>query len=248
MEDVEEKSPSSAEVRQQIEDLTAALAARDSFIALVGHELRNSVAPMLLLAEQFAVLATDPGLRPTVASRAAMLTRNLNKFVTTVDRVVEVADLRRGRFRLDLATVDMVEVVRNVCHDLEREAEAGGAELVIEADGAVTGLWDRARLAQIASNLVSNAIRYAGGGRIELAVHGRDREGELVVQDHGPGLDPAVLPRLFDPFDYQRAHRAGGFGIGLWVVKTLCNAMHGSVIAENLSGGGARFCVVLPRG
>lgn len=238
----------SGEAQQRIDELTTALAARDSFIGLVGHELRNAVAPMLLLAEQFAILAEDPNVSPMLTSRVAMLMRNLNKFVATVDRVAEVADLRRGRLQLDPAAVNLVEVVEEVCRDARREAAAGGAELVIDAPEPVTGRWDRARLRQIVTALVSNAIRYGGGGRIELAIGDRGGDAQLVVRDHGPGLEPATLPHLFERFDHERNRRGGGFGIGLWLVKTLCTAMHGSVTAENDTNGGACFCVVLPRG
>jgi signal transduction histidine kinase len=239
--------PAPVDASRQIEELTTALAARDSFIALVGHELRNSVAPMVLLAEQFTTLAEDPRAPPLMASRVAVLTRNLHKFVATVDRVAEIADLRRGKLRLELDQIDLVDVATTVCRDAEREAAAAGAELVIQAHEQVVGTWDRSRLKQIVGNLVSNAIRYAGG-RIELHIRIRDSDGELVVRDQGPGIDPAVLPSIFEPFDRARSGRTSGFGVGLWLAKTLCNAMHGDVTAENSASGGVSFCVVLPRG
>jgi len=241
------RESTSSEARQ-IHELTTALAARDRFISLVGHELRNAIAPMLLLAEQFAALASDPQAPPTVSSRAAMLIRNLNKFVSTIDRVAEVADLRKGKLKLVPAATDLVGVVDEVCLETRREAVAAGVSLVIDASEPVIGRWDRVRVKQIISNLLSNAIRYGGGGRVEITIRVRASDGELVIRDHGPGLDPGALPRLFDCFNDSGARHAGGFGIGLWVVKTLCTAMRGSVTAENCSGGGARFCVVLPRG
>jgi len=239
---------SMVDARQQVHELKAALAARDSFIGLLGHELRNAVAPMLLLAEQFAALADEPSAPPLVVSRVAMLIRNLNRLVATVDRIAEVADLRRGKLRLDPSAVDLVEVAEEVCHEAQREATAGGAVLVIEATGAVTGQWDRTRIKQIIASLVSNAIRYGGGGRVEIGLRGEGGAGEIVVRDHGPGIDLAALPRLFDRFDHERSGRGGGFGIGLWLVKTLCTAMQGTVTATNDSSGGAVFCVALPRG
>jgi two-component system OmpR family sensor kinase len=237
-----------SEDQRQIQELTTALAARDHFLALVGHELRNSVAPMVLLAEQFQTAVEDPRSPPFMASRMALLTRNLNKFVATIDRVAEVADLRRGKVRLDPMLVDLVTVTRGVCRDLEREAAAAGAELVIDAPDSLIGRWDRARVRQIVANLVSNAIKYGEGGRVELSLRDRDGAAELVIQDHGPGLDPAALPQLFEPFDHDRIGRRSGFGIGLWLVKTLCTAMQGSVTADSATTSGARFCVVLPRG
>jgi signal transduction histidine kinase len=231
-----------------IEELTAALAGRDRFISHIGHELRNSIAPMLLLADQFTLLASDPRVHANVATRVAMLTRNLNRFISTIDRVAEVTDLRRGKLQLLPESADLGVVVGEVCREASAEAAAAGAELVLEAGEPVVGRWDRDRLKRIASNLVSNAIRYGGGGRVEISIRSAGGDGELVVRDHGPGLAAAALPRLFDCFDYNNGQRTGGFGVGLWVVKTLCTAMRGTVTACNASGGGARFCVVLPRG
>jgi signal transduction histidine kinase len=241
-------------VHPDVAQLTAALAGRDSFIGVLGHELRNSVSPMLLLAEQLRAMADEPAAPPALASRVAMLTRNLGKLVATIDRVAEVAELRRGTVQLALTTVNLADVITEVCRAMEREAAAAGVTLVCSEIAPVHGMWDRGRIKQIVENLLSNAIRYGGGGRVELASVDRGSAGELIVRDHGPGLEPAILTHLFDPFglfgplDPERALRTGGFGIGLWLVKTLCTAMQGSVTAENDPSGGARFCVVLPRG
>jgi signal transduction histidine kinase len=239
--------------RSRIAQLTAELAGRDNFIGVIGQELRNSVSPMLLVAEQLRRMADDPAAPVALASRVDTLNRNLGKLAATIERVAEVAELRRGTVQLAPTTVDLVDVVVEVCAAREREAAAGGVTLIFAPRVSVHGLWDRDRLRQIVENLVSNAIRY-GGGRVDLDVVDRGTAGELIVRDHGPGLEPATLAHLFDafgpfgPLQPERARRTGGFGIGLWVVKTLCVVMQGSVTAENDPGGGARFCVVLPRG
>jgi signal transduction histidine kinase len=236
-----------AEARTRIQELTAALVARDSFIALVGHELRNTLAPMVLLAESFGAMAEGSQPPAKVFSRVAMLTGNLNKLIATIGRIVEVSDLRRGKLHLEPTTTDLAAVVEEVCRETRREAAAGGAELVVVGD-SVVGRWDRARIKQIVSNLIANAIRYSGGGRIEVSVRSRGSEGEIAIEDQGPGICPDLIPQLFDFAEQGGVRRSGGFGTGLWVVKTLCTAMHGSVTVENRSDGGARFCVVLPRG
>jgi two-component system, OmpR family, sensor kinase len=232
----------------ETQQLTAALAARDRFIALVGHELRNSLAPMSLLAEQFGTLAEGSQPPGKLLARVAMLTNNLNKLITTVGRIVEVTDLRRGKVQLAPSTADLVDVVAEVCRDAEREAAAAGSELTVDSRGPVIGRWDRDRVKEIVSNLVGNAIRHGAGSRVELVVRGGAGTGELTVRDHGPGLDADALPRLFDCFDHAPARRPGSLGLGLWLVKTLSHAMGGTVTAENCTDGGARFCVVLPRG
>lgn len=244
----------------EVRSLAAQLAGRDHFISVIGHELRNAVAPMLLLSDQIRALASDPAAPAPLESRAVLLSRHLGKLVATIERVAEVAELRRGTLQIERSQVDLAEVVAEACHDARREADAGGVTLSVMASTPVHGDWDRLRIKQIVDNLVSNAIRYGGGGRVELSVIDRGTAGELIVRDHGAGLAPEVLPRLFDPFgplgpfgpaaapDPVALRRTGGFGIGLWVVKTLCTAMQGSVTAENDPSGGARFSVVLPRG
>jgi len=232
---------------ERVESLARALAARDSFITAVGHELRNSVAPLLLLAEQFESMSKPSPEQLT--PKLATLTRNLRKFVATVDRVTEVAQLRNGNFTLELTTVDLAALVGDVTSQLRRLAAAGGVELIVHTPGPMYGRWDRTRLGQIVSNLVHNAIRYGVGGDVEVIVRdiGHARV-ELSVLDHGPGIAAHELAGIFDRFDHRRARAMGGFGVGLFVVKTLVAAMGGNVTATNAAGGGALFSVVLPRG
>jgi len=241
-------SMSVAEAKRQIQELTCAVAARDRFIGHIAHELRNSLAPMVLITDQFGALAEGSQPPGKMLARVAMLTSNLQRLMSTVSRIVDVADLRRGKLQLEPTSVDLVAVIEEVCRELEHAAATAGAALIITARGPVVGQWDRARVKQIASNLVTNAIRHGCGGGVELSVRGAANLAELEIRDHGPGLDGSALPWLFDCFDQVAPGRARGLGIGLWVVKTLCTAMGGSVAAENCSDGGARFCVVLPRG
>ncbi len=243
--DPDSTDASSDDVVQQLAD---ALAARDNFIAAVSHELRNNVAPLILLAEQFEVLGA--AMRPEqIATKTALLTRNLRKFVATVDRVTEVAQLRDGKLELELARCDFAAIVRDVVAQLARQAAAGGVELVAIVPSDVIGTWDRARLAQITTSFVTNAIRYGVGGEVEIALVQRGGDAvELSVRDHGPGISAAELPGIFDRFDHRRSRTSGGFGVGLFIAKTLAAAMGGAVHATNAAGGGARFSVVLPRG
>jgi signal transduction histidine kinase len=148
---------------------------------------------------------------------------------------------------LEPARVDLAALVREVSAQFERQAIAGGVELVVDAPGPVFGRWDRVRLKQIVSNLISNAIRYGGDGKVEIMLTASEHRVELSVRDHGLGISPQELATIFDRFEHRPAQRASGFGIGLFVVKTLCRAMGGDAQADNAVGGGARFTVVLSR-
>ena len=238
---------SASDARTQIAELTTALAVRDHFIAFVGHELRNGLAPLLLLADQFCTLTDDRRAAPSMAARAALVTRNLRRVITTINWITEAADLCRGALRLERTASDFAEIARDVCRDYAADAAGRGVELVVDASAPVAGTWDRARLKQIVSHLVSNAIRHAGGC-VEVCVVGHGGDAELVVRDHGPGIEPSVLAQLTDPFSPERGRRPGGLGIGLWIVRTLTAMMRGTVTVNSCGDGGTRFCLVVPRG
>ena len=216
-----------------VDELREALVARDELLAVMGHELRNSMAPLVLLASMFEEMPVDD----TMKSRVAMLSRNLRSFRDTLDRIIEVTSLREGKLVLQRTRVDLDEVVREVC---------AGAKGEVRIESAQTpGLWDRARVAQIVSHLVTNAFQH-GAPPVTISVRGRGGDVELVVQDAGPGIPLDMRDRLFQRFERSGPRRAKGLGVGLWVVDQLARAMGGNVRLLD-SDRGARFGVVLPR-
>ena len=219
-----------------VTELEGAVAARDEFIHMLAHELRNSLSPLVLLVERYELQA-DPA--------HSLLAKYVRKLTTTVDRLTEVAQLRHGEVALDPSFSDLGELARQVVTQLDPQALAGGVELELQADPGVTGNWDRQRVKQIIDALVTNAIRYSGGGLVQVIVRGAVHA-ELIVIDHGPGVPEAQREYLFEPFDHRGPERASGLGVGLWIVKTLCRAMGGSVRLDTTPVG-ARFCVTLPR-
>lgn len=226
---------------ESVEELRAALAARDQFIGSIAHELRNQMGTLVLLAQ--ALGAID---NAAVKARSAMLSRSLDALVGTADKIGEVAALRDGKLVIDRTDVDLAHVVSAVCTQLHAEAQAAGCELRRSGDTVVIAPLDRGRVEQIVKHLVRNAIRYSGGGPIDIATHQLDGDVELVVHDAGPGIPLDARAHLFDGFDRAKVRRHGGLGVGLCVVSTLCQAMGGTVrLCE--SERGARFCIRLPR-
>lgn len=234
---------SAAPESRTVEQLQQALASRDELIAVMGHELRNAMAPLMLLSEQFELMPSHDDL---LNKRVAMLRRNMGAFQETVERVAQVSQLRAGKLELQPESLDAAEVIGEVCRKLATRAEASRCELRCEI-APVVGRWDRERLTQIAQHLICNAIRYASGAPIDIALSESNDQLRLVVQDRGPGIAMAERDLLFDRFDRSGQRRSGGLGVGLWVVKTLCAAMQGTVALVE-SEYGARFCVTLPRG
>lgn len=225
-------------------DCAEKVVARDEFIGALGHELRNSIAPLVLLTDHFEQLrVSDPVLEP----RVAMLSRNLKKLTATIDRLTEVSQLRTGKLELDYEHVDLRDVIDDVARELSDDAARAGAEIRVRYSRPVQGWWDRQRLKQLLGNLVTNAIRYADGSEIEIGATSTPDGALLSVTDQGPGIPPDMRDHVFDRFDHRGLPRGNGFGVGLFVVKALSQAMGGSARLEQTPKG-ARFCITLPRG
>ncbi|MEJ7597768.1 MAG: HAMP domain-containing sensor histidine kinase [Kofleriaceae bacterium] len=247
-----ESSPAAAPMPAEDHDddlaqLRDTLASQTEYVGVVGHELRNSVAPLVLLIQQLDDRAREEACPPPwMADQLARIHKQLGHVVESIETISDVARLSEGRFELDPAPVDLADVARQVVAELAPEATAGGARISLDAPHAVVGHWDRGRLEQILGHLLSNAIRYAGG-EIEVRLTASVDRAELTVVDHGSGIDPRDHARLFERFERVGRRRAGRFGIGLWVVKTLCVAMGGTVAVASAPGAGARFTAALPR-
>ena len=232
-------------LRRRVAELEAGVAARDDFITVLGHELRNTVAPAVLAVEQLEGVRGDSD---RLAAKIDVARRALQRFVASLDRISDVSRLGSGRIELALEPCDLAAIAGDVCAGFAREAASGGSTIVLSAPGDVVGQWDRLRVEQIVRNLVSNAVRFGAGQPVEVAVSGDDDTGVLSVTDHGVGIAPGHHDKIFARGERINGHQyRGGFGVGLWVVRTLCTAMGGQVAVDSELGRGARFTVRLPR-
>ena len=239
-------------LRQRVAELEESLRARDEFIATIGHELKNPVTPVLLQMRQLhsSVTAAGSGQVPAevlVPRMDSMLAR-LRGFLCTLNRILDVSSINSGRIALQFEQVDLVEVVRGVAADMERETAASQSLLTVHARERVMGRWDRLRLEQICSNLLSNAVRYGLGNPIDITVTTQGATAVLEIRDRGLGIPADELEIIFERFERgSRSRQTGGFGVGLWVVKKLCRALGGDVEVQSKPGQGSTFTITLPR-
>jgi signal transduction histidine kinase len=135
-------------------------------------------------------------------------------------------------------------------HRVADAAEEAGIELVVEVDSDACSIHaDRSLVVRLLGNLFENAVRYAGQGPVCLVAKRRDDRVEITVSDQGPGVDPKLLPRLFEPFfraDPSRSRRTGATGLGLMIVQRAVEAHGGTVRAEAVPGGGLAISFDLP--
>ena len=220
--------------------------AKDNFLAMLGHELRN---PLAAISGAMSVLEM-PNLKPELAANAREISRRQMRHLTRiVDDLLDVQRILSGKIVLQRAPVDLGDVLRS-CVEAKRLVDAGNHHWEAELEPAwVEG--DRTRLEQIVDNLLHNAIKYTpGGGRIAVRCKAGKDAVTVEVCDTGVGLAPELLPLIFDvlvqgPTSIDRAQ--GGLGLGLALVKEL-SALHGGRVAVH-SGGlgqGCTFTLVFP--
>lgn len=237
-------------LRQRVAELERALAVRDEVIATLGHELRNPLSPVYLHLGHLIATLEESGAPPDrdwlLGKLEAMRTR-FDNFLATLDRLLE-ASRPGGALSLELEPFDLGQVVHEVCAGMRNQLEAARSELVISVSGPVAGMWDRLRIQQIVWNLLSNAVRYGAGAPIHVRVASDADRASLVVKDHGIGISDEDQARIFDPYERGTAGKtsAGGFGLGLWIVRRLTDAMGGTIAVESRPGEGATFTVTLP--
>ncbi len=238
----------------RIQELQRAVAARDEFIATVAHELRNPISPLMFQvrlsidkAEQMD-RSGEPVSADWARAQLRRIEQRLHRLLETLDRLLDVSRLSSGRIDLELDEVDLVESVRDVLLSFEAELAVAKCEMKVTMPASVLGRWDRLRLDQICRNLVSNAIRFGAGRPIHVTVEADNDVATLRVRDYGIGISADKQEVIFERFERgPDATRSGGFGIGLWMVRTVCTAMGGSITVESAVGVGATFAVRLPR-
>ncbi|MCC6222002.1 MAG: HAMP domain-containing histidine kinase [Thermoleophilia bacterium] len=218
--------------------LDASLASQRQLVADASHELRT---PLTSLRTNVEVLARAHELEP--GERGRLLSDVVSQLEELTGLVADLVDLARGAepaaaiedVRLDLLVERAVERAR---------LHAPGIEIATALEPAEVRAAPE-RLGRAVANLLDNAAKWSPpGGTVEVSV----RDGELVVRDHGPGIDPEDLPHVFDRFYRSRAARSlPGSGLGLAIVKQVAESHGGSVTAENAEGGGARFRLQLSR-
>ncbi len=226
-------------------DAEAAIRAKDEFIAMLSHELRN---PLSAITSASALLAMTS--LPADAQRHAsrVLERQVRHLTTMVDDLLDITRLDIGKAQTELTPLDLSSVVTQVARQFEDGARCD--HLQVEVD--VAPAWvkgDERRLEQVVTNLLDNACKFTpAGGHVLLRVRADAHHATLTVADDGAGLAPELLPRLFDAFTQGRdtADRAGGLGLGLAVVKRLVE-LHGGTVGADNGGplGGAVFIVRL---
>jgi signal transduction histidine kinase/CheY-like chemotaxis protein len=233
--------------RRRQYDARHAIQARDQFLAMLGHELRNPLASVRLA---LAMLARTR--EPAAQERhRAIIDRQTQHLSRLIDDLLDVARVTYGKVAVRPEVLHLDEAIRACCHSVDASFRANGLSLQLSLEPNVPVRGDRVRLEQIFANLLSNAVKYTPrGGTVELSLRVEQGRAVVSVKDSGIGLDAEVLQRIFDLFaqvDQSLDRSKGGLGIGLTLVRSLVQLHGGTVTATSAGlGQGSTFRVELP--
>jgi predicted ATPase/signal transduction histidine kinase len=225
----------------------AAIHARDEFLSVASHELRTPIQALQLMVQGLTrgLVAPSP---EKVLQAFVLVERQVGRLTRLVEELLSVSRLESGRLELHLEPVDLEAVVSEVAQRFQPERDRSGSTLSIRADAFVGGLWDPSWIDHIVTNLLANAFKFGAGKPIEVSIDENPRgTARLVVIDHGIGIPPERIPRLFHRFERAvSAREYGGLGLGLYIVRRAVETLGGIVRVERTPGSGSTFTVELP--
>ncbi|WP_052518633.1 sensor histidine kinase [Archangium violaceum] len=212
-------------------------------VGVAAHDLGN---PLLALQLRLQRLRAQTRENPHAQEGLALIEREARRMGLMVHDLLDLSRLSADRLPLELEELDLAALAREVAERFSDQATATGSTLVVHAPGPVRGRWDRQRMDRVATNLLSNALKFGQGRPVEVHVHAEGERVRLAVKDHGMGLPPDARGRLFGRFERLGATGRPGTGLGLYIVHQLVEAHGGTIHVSSLPGHGATFTVELP--
>jgi PAS domain S-box-containing protein len=220
--------------------------AKDEFLAMLGHEMRNPLAPILTAIELMNMKSDETSRR-----ERDVIERQVKHVVRLVDDLLDVSRIAQGKVELERRAIDLADIVSKSIEVASPVIEERRHQLVVDVPGGLMLDGDEGRLCQVVSNLLTNAAKYTErGGRIEVRATSIADQLILIVRDNGMGVPPELLPNLFDLFVQGKRtldRSEGGLGLGLSIVRSLV-VLHGGTVTVRSDGvgQGSEFELTLP--
>jgi PAS domain S-box-containing protein len=249
--DVTERLQIERERGRLVRELEEAISARDDFLSIASHELRTPLTPIRLSVQSLRRKgqALASALPKGLSTQLETMDRQVGRLDTLINELLDVSRITVGRMDLELAEFDLTTLVRDVVARFQQELDWGHHTVNLDLPAPVVGRWDRLRLDQVLSNLLSNAMKYGGDRKlIEIGVAEGATSVSICVRDHGLGISDEDQERIFERFERLISVRHfGGFGLGLWIVRQIVEAHGGRVRVKSVLGEGSAFTVEVPR-
>jgi signal transduction histidine kinase/DNA-binding response OmpR family regulator len=227
----------------------AAIALREEFLSIASHELRTPLATLQLQLQLLQHKFTQSALpQPSeVTDRLRKCLGQTSRVTRLIGTLLDVALITNGEIVLKPEALDLAILVRESVDRFLTESTASADTFVFHNGTEVAGLWDRGRLEQVVTNLLTNGVKYGKGAPVEVIVETQGAVAVLTVRDRGIGIDAQDLPRIFGRFERAATARLySGLGLGLYVSRQIVEAHGGTIAVESEPGKGSLFTVRLP--
>jgi PAS domain S-box-containing protein len=235
-------------------ELKNAVRARDEFLSLASHELKTPLTSLKLQTQMFkrGVKKGDAEAysKERVDKLTAQTEKQLIRFERLIDDMLDISRIRSGKLTLQPEKIDLLELTRELLQRMEHQftdADLPAPQLIFQQ--SPQGFWDRLRIEQVMTNLLTNAIRYGRGSQIKVGIEGTEKTARFWVQDHGIGIAKENLKKIFGRFErVTSASEASGLGLGLFIAHQIVKAHGGKLSVKSEIGQGSIFTAELPLG
>lgn len=239
-------------IKETEASLKKALRSRDEFLSICSHELKTPLTTLKMLIQ-----ITDH-IKERKGPEEAFTTENMEKFLNQADRSVDriirlvndmldISRISTGRLSLNLEQVLLDQLLYDVAERLNSLLTFSGCDLRINTARNVIGLWDKFRLEQVLTNLLTNAAKYAPNAPVDVILTEEGSNAVLKVQDHGKGIPEEDQKRIFERFVRAvTSNSVSGLGLGLYISKEIVELHHGKITVESIPGKGTTFTIILP--
>jgi signal transduction histidine kinase len=231
----------------------SAIIARDQFLSIASHELRTPLTPLQLqihtLQRRVSDVAKDDRAAEWLSGKLVILRRQSERLDRLVTELLDVTRITGAQLFLHPEWLNLEDVVRDVLGRFEETGELArsGCRIELRAGPAVSGYWDRLRIDQVLTNLLENALKFGRGKPIGISLGLEGTMATLSVSDQGFGIAPDDQSRVFERFERAVPEQHyGGLGLGLWIVRSILDAMGGRIKVQSSPERGATFIVELP--
>jgi signal transduction histidine kinase len=222
-----------------------AIRVRDDFLSTASHELRTPVTSLQLVVQSLLRgLHQERSISPEMLTVAA---RQTDRLTALIGQMLDVTRIQGGKLTLTLEEFDFVANFRRILERAQVDIERAKAPVTLRAGDAIIGRWDRLRIDQLLTNILSNALSYGSGSPIDVTIERVADRVRFEMCDQGIGIAPDRLPHIFERFERATSTRHyGGLGLGLFIARQVVEAHHGTVTVESELGRGSCFTVELP--
>lgn len=227
-------------------ELKAAVAARDEFFSIASHELKTPLTSLKLNSQVLRKKALSQSWQLPEKAISSFLDsneRSVSKLVRLVDDMLDISRIRTGKISISREEFDLNELVSELLQTKHQESKV---PITYAGQGPLVGKWDRLRIEQVISNLVSNALRYGQNKPIALKLVRKNDSVLISVKDSGVGIPQSIQESIFQKYDRGNSTDVQGLGLGLYISRHIVDAHNGDIWVQSTPGEGSEFFVSLP--